>query len=198
MFDLPRNSVTALFMAIPRKLHSILEGELKKLDKVSYTATEDPYCCWPHVPYHYGMGRLISYDEWFDSLSEEMQKKEQIQCRIRYEDYYDRVAYHAINRMKEMGHNLMPYLKPEQKKIYYKVDRAVKQRPMGCGKHPEQIQLASDIYHLKQMEEQIREGVEFNPGAYEKEKAAVQKQAALVRQRVRERMSKKNDLTLTV
>lgn len=106
----PRNAVTQLFLQVPERLHGLLRELSRSHDKQSYDGPDS--VSWPQVPYHYGQGRLLGYDRWLGSLSDQDQKKEVAATRVRYENYYDQMARVLVTAMAEKGHDISAYLRP--------------------------------------------------------------------------------------
>jgi hypothetical protein len=99
----PRNAVDDLFAKAPFDLQELMREQLEVVSK------ENPIGAWPYEPYHYGMGRIMGYENWLASLSEEERKREIAACRTRYEAHYQRSADLLVKKMRDLGHELEPH-----------------------------------------------------------------------------------------
>jgi hypothetical protein len=79
------NAANELIQEVPEELRQLLREAWQGHHKQFWKR-------WPHVPYHYGQGRILGYELWRGSLSEQDQKQEDAAAYIRYEAYYDAVA----------------------------------------------------------------------------------------------------------
>ena len=104
----PRNAVTELFKSTPPELRDAMIREVEKIT--------DDAAKWPNAPYHYGMGRIKAYEEWLARLSEKDRKAEIAASRVRYENHYQRVADLVVDRMNELGHDLVASRPPHERK----------------------------------------------------------------------------------
>jgi len=99
----PRNAVNDLFAKAPFDLQKLMREQLEVVSK------KNPVGTWPYEPYHYGMGRIMEYENWLARLSEEERKREIAACRTRYEAHYQRNADLLVERMRDLGHELEPH-----------------------------------------------------------------------------------------
>jgi hypothetical protein len=102
-YILPRNAVDELYQELPNELRPLLLDASQELDKHDLS--------WPDVPYHYGQGRILGYEVWLDSLSEQDRNLELFASSARYETYCDAKAQFLVWVMAKQGHDVSAYLR---------------------------------------------------------------------------------------
>ncbi len=93
------NPIVDLLKGVDRRISAIAQRELNAIDSSN---TQE----WPEAPYHHGMGRILEYEAWRNSLPLSEREAEIAAARIRYQDYNAQRAIALYQRMKTLGINL--------------------------------------------------------------------------------------------
>jgi hypothetical protein len=100
----PRNGVAEMSIAVPPELSGLVDKLAAEIMK------ERKLVKWPHAPYHFGMGRMLAYEQWLSSLDLKQMKEEVARCIAATTNYYDLIAYKVMRKLLEQGINIRPYM----------------------------------------------------------------------------------------